>query len=241
MDNAEVHNAIRKKFVLAHAVDNLPYGCGRKYTRRHLAELFGVLGFTRGAEIGVRRGRFSRILCECNPGLHLLCIDPWSPYNKKYTRERQEQIYAEACETLRDCNVTILRKSSMDALADVPDRSLDFVFLDGDHRFDHVCPDIIYWAQKVKSGGIVSAHDYYAFGWSGVVQAVNAYTFCHDIRPWYVTKELEPTAFWVNPQGAAMAGRNKDARRTGEARGVPKKARRRLGPASRNKAQRRAA
>ena len=30
-----------------------------------------------------------------------------------------------------------------------------------------------------------------------VVQAVDAYTHCHSIRPWYVTREKEPCAFWV--------------------------------------------
>jgi hypothetical protein len=196
---ADIHGIIRNKFKLARKVDNLPYGCGRGYTRRTLAELLGEMNFNTGAEIGVRRGRFSKILCGYNPNLKLYCIDPWEPYGNKYTKERQDRIYNECLKNLEGYNVEVIRKRSMDALQDFPDKSLDFVFIDGHHGFDYVAPDIIYWSQKVMSGGIVSAHDYYAFGWSGVVQAVDSYTFCHDIRPWYVTKELEPTAFWVNP------------------------------------------
>jgi hypothetical protein len=30
------------------------------------------------------------------------------------------------------------------------------------------------------------------------MEAVDAYTKCHRIDPWFTTKNLEPTAFWVN-------------------------------------------
>ena len=87
----------------------------------------------------------------------------------------------------------------MEALHDIKAQSLDFVFIDGDHSFDYVVQDIIYWSKKVKSGGIIACHDYYPFHDCGVMNAVNAYTHSHNINPWYATKELEPTAFWVNP------------------------------------------
>jgi hypothetical protein len=32
-----------------------------------------------------------------------------------------------------------------------------------------------------------------------VVDAVNAYIHAKHIDPWYVTKEVEPTAYWVKP------------------------------------------
>jgi hypothetical protein len=195
----DIHQAIRKKFGMNREVDNLPWGTGRKYNRYHLAQLFGELGFNEGAEIGVRRGAYSIALCKANPNLHLRCIDPWEAYSNKYTTRRQELIYQEAVRNLAPYHVTIIRKRSLDALGDVPDRSLDFIFIDGHHGFDYAAPDIIFWSKKVKSGGIVSVHDYYAFGWSGVVQAVNGYVQSHHIDPWYCLKEYEPTAFWVNP------------------------------------------
>ena len=36
-----------------------------------------------------------------------------------------------------------------------------FVYIDGNHKFDFICPDIIYWSKKVKHGGIVAVHDFY--------------------------------------------------------------------------------
>lgn len=199
MANENVHLAIRKAFGLRRDVDNLPWGAGSRHSRNDLAAVFTMCGFTSGAEVGVRRGKFSEILLKGVPGLHLYCIDPWNAYSNKYPQAKQDAIYAEAVERLAKYHATIIRKSSMDALADIPDASLDFVFIDGNHHYDYVAPDIIYWSRKVKSGGIVAVHDYYAFGWSGVMPAVNGYVASHDIRPWYVTKELEPTAFWVVP------------------------------------------
>jgi predicted O-methyltransferase YrrM len=49
--------------------------------------------------------------------------------------------------------------------------SLDFVFIDGDHRYECVLADIQAWLPKVKAGGIIAGHDY---GWcSDVRRAVH--------------------------------------------------------------------
>ena len=199
MDRKQLHRIIIKRMGIKRNIDNLPYGSGRGYDRYTLARLLGEVKYNIGAEVGVRRGRFSKYLCSANPDLHLFCVDPWSAYSNKYTQERQDAIFAVYQDYTKGCNITTVRKASMDALADFEDNSLDFVFIDGNHQYDFVAPDIIEWSKKVKQNGIVMVHDYYAFGWSGVVQAVNGYTFCHDIRPWFVTKELEPTAYWVKP------------------------------------------
>ncbi len=197
MDN--IHEAIRKKFHLSNkTMRNLPYCSGQRYNRFHLAELFAELKFNTGAEIGVRRGRYSRHLCYCNPDLHLICIDPWKAYDTKYTQKRQDEIYAFALKVLNDYHVQIIKKDSVEALSDVLDKNLDFVYIDGDHHFDFVCPDIINWSKKVHSGGIIAVHDCYG-GEAGVQKAVEAYVHAHDIRPWYMTKELMPTAYWVKP------------------------------------------
>ena len=199
MDSKETHNAILKKFGFRRKrKDNNPWSSGKGYGRKHLAEMFGEIGFNRGAEIGVRLGRFSQCLLDANPDLMLYCIDPWGQYHG-VPQARQDRLYRQAVERLTPYNVKILRKSSMDALADIEDESLDFVYIDGNHTFDYCCPDIIFWSRKVKSGGIVACHDYLPFRWNGVIQAVDSYTHCHHIDPWFVTKEREPSVYWVKP------------------------------------------
>jgi len=193
----KLHDAIRKKFRFLGRTDNLPWSAPRS-SRNGLAELFFELGFNKGVEIGVRAGAYSMVLCKANPNIDLTCVDPWIAYGR-LNQARQDEFFKEAVKNLTPFNVKILKKTSMKALSDFEDESLDFVFIDGNHEFDYCCPDIIFWSQKVKQGGIVAVHDYYNFHWAGVVQAIDAYTRSHHIDPWYVTRDREATAFWGKP------------------------------------------
>ncbi len=142
--------------------------------RIELAKHFARLGFTTGAEIGVCWGRYSEILCRTNPKLKLLAVDDWR-------RNRTHRSYAGTKRRLAKLNVTIDRRSSMDAVADVRNDSLDFVFIDADHKYTSVCEDIREWSKKVRRGGIVSGHDYYKTRGEnlGVINAVNEYVTKH--------------------------------------------------------------
>ena len=150
-----------------------------------LLKHFGELGFTTGAEIGVAQGYFSKAMFESIPNLKLYCVDVWKPYRGNRWvpwNSRSDQYYEIAKKTLEPYNATIIRKMSMDALNDVPDNSLDFVFIDANHAFDYVMLDLIYWTKKVRIGGIVSGDDYFHFKKAGVVEAVDAYTKAHGIK-----------------------------------------------------------
>ena len=143
--------------------------------RIELAKHFARLGFTTGAEIGVCWGRYSEILCRTNPKLKLLAVDDWR-------RNRTHRSYAGTKRRLTKLNVTIDRRSSMDAVGDVADESLDFVFIDANHKYASVCDDIREWAKKVRIGGIVSGHDYYKTPRGqnmGVINAVDEYVAKH--------------------------------------------------------------
>jgi hypothetical protein len=163
-------------------------------SRHRLIQHFGEAGYRNGAEVGVDRGRFSEWMFESIPGLHLYCVDLW------WWRFRGESRYNSTVRRLEGRNATILRMRSMEALAQVPDESLDFVYIDADHTFDYVMSDIIWWARKVRMGGIVAGHDYYRFRRAGVVPAVDAYTAAHGIGRWYLTdyrKDRTPSWFWM--------------------------------------------
>lgn len=201
MDRDGIYRAIRKRFGVRVSGDNLPI-VSKRGTRLDLADLWGELGYRRLAEIGVRRGRYSHELLSRITDSHLLCVDIWAPYyNRSVTAERQENHYHATLtrldEFIRQNRVTIERKDSMEAVRDIPDGSLDAVFIDGGHTYDCAAMDIICWSKKIRSGGMIGVHDYYHMERGGVVQAVDAYTHCHKIDPWYVTREREPTAFWV--------------------------------------------
>ena len=195
MNTTDIHRIIWKKFhIKSH--DIIPFR-GWFGTRDTLAELFNDLGYKVGAEIGVQVGHYSRQLCKSVPGLKLKCIDPWMAYNR-VTQEQQDERYAMAVENLSPYNVEIIRKTSIDAVNDVADSSLDFVYIDGLHTFDSVMLDIIFWARKVRVGGIVSGHDYTTGYKMGIVHSVLGYASAHNIANVYLTLEQRnPSFFWV--------------------------------------------
>ena len=196
------HSVIKSKFKISirrSSTDNFPISA-KHGGRNMLGEVFRALSLNKGAEIGVKRGAYSKILCLANPDIELTCVDQWRGNNTPHNLQpKQDKNFRRAVKALSKFNVKFLRKTSMDALADFEDESLDFVYIDANHEFDYVCPDIIFWSQKVRSGGIIACHDYFNHLRGGVVKAVDAYVNCHNITPWYVTLELYPTAFWVKP------------------------------------------
>lgn len=166
--------------------------------RTKLALLFAEKSFKKGAEVGVRRGAYSELLCQTVPGLDLLCIDPWLNYRTRPrlpSQERQDENFKITQEKLAPYKATLIRKTSMDAVKDVAENSLDFVYIDGHHGHDFVLEDITEWTKRVRSGGIVSGDDYTDEA-QGVKAAVNEYMLENNItlflmgdRFWYFIKK----------------------------------------------------
>lgn len=174
------------------------------FTRADLARLFAERGFTKGAEIGVADGRYSRVLCESIPSLSLLCVDPYLKYEGNVRggpQGQHDRNWQRAHDRLHGFDVRFDRRLSMDAVEDVPLGSLDFVYIDANHDFDFVVSDLIHWSRRVRKGGIVAGHDFYDFPMrrAGVVEAVDAYTRAHDITDWHLCDEREPSFWWVRP------------------------------------------
>ena len=178
----------------------------RTLTRRKLVRMFGEYGLNKGAEIGVDRGRFSEYMLQQNPEMSLLLVDPW------YWKLRGESRYKSTVERMKAFGdrATIVRDESYRAVLDIPDESLDFVYIDGNHTFDYVMTDIIWWATKVRMGGVVSGHDYYRFRRGGVVPAVDIYTQQHQISKWFVTDERTPSWFWIREPSFADTPEDQD-------------------------------
>ncbi len=195
MNPRDTTKAIWKKFHVHHR-DNLPTVGWWDSTRETLYDLWGELGFKVGTEIGVRMGNNAIEIFKRVPDLKLYCIDPWNAY-LRVTDVKQETYYQYCVRKLKDQNAELIKKTSMDAVGDFEDESLDFVYIDGRHDFDYMLEDTIHWTPKVKKGGIVSGHDYYNFFQGGVVQAVDVYTMGNNITKFYITREKEHTWFFV--------------------------------------------
>lgn len=146
--------------------------------RKELAELFAEKKFNLGVEVGVLGAGYSQVLWNANPALKLFGVDSYPRAQWRRHKDRAVKVYAEN-------NGQLIEKPSLEAVNDFEDSSLDFVYIDGNHDFDNVMRDIIVWTSKVKTGGIVSGHDYvpgnYLIDYFGVREATLAYTKCHGL------------------------------------------------------------
>jgi uncharacterized Rossmann fold enzyme len=147
-----------------------------------------------GAEIGVFAGELSRKLLK-REDLRLYLVDSWAAHHsedyaksgdfhaslneaqqERYFRMTHHMVYFAAD------RAKIIRKDSREAAKDIPDGSLDFVFIDADHTYEGCKGDIEAWLPKVKKGGFISGHDYENTEYPawGVKQAVDERFGCPE-------------------------------------------------------------
>jgi hypothetical protein len=153
------------------------------------------------AEIGVMRGKLSHWLLTTRSDIRLLMVDNWLPpaqRTKSYRRTGDKSALRGPESVERDKLATYRRVSAfpgrciimcMDSLvaaAQIPDRSIDLVFLDADHSYKGVVADLKAWAPKVKPGAYIGGHDYKnpdpVADFSGVEIAVHEWADGRDIE-----------------------------------------------------------
>jgi hypothetical protein len=167
------------------------------FKRRDLAKMFSGIG----AEVGVRQGKYSEIICQEGKNIKLYSIDPYGlPYRDKRSRahgiKKQDGYYQKALDRLSKYDCKIIKLESLQAVVRFDYESLDFVYIDGSHQFDYVMCDIIEWAKRVRVGGIVAGHDYYKFRNGEVVEAVDTYCKVHKIE-FCLTDEYTPSWWFI--------------------------------------------
>jgi hypothetical protein len=81
-----------------------------------------------------------------------------------------------------------LRKPSLSITNDeIPDGSLDAVFIDGDHSYEAVIQDLPFWWKKLKTGGWLLGDDY-ASCCPGTTRAVDDFTRINNLKIEFLTK-----------------------------------------------------
>ena len=216
----EAREYIEQTYVLEEDVGGVPKRV-KGLTRPELYRCFASLGYKVGAEIGVQRGRNAGEMFKKMPDLKLYLVEPYADYwmgNRWYGKSIHDKFRKITHERLKSYDTTYLEMFSEDAVREVPDDSLDFVYLDGMHLYDSLMLDIILWSRKVRKGGIVAGHDYYKNrNVIEVIHAVNDYVKEHKL-PLYVTDcsvaetsgDKSPSWFFIKPAVSKIIGKVKD-------------------------------
>ena len=145
-----------------------------------------------GVEIGVFKGNFSDTILRIAQPKTLHLVDPWISSD---AAEHRGALYGEAQRPQSDMDalcadvqlrfakqieagrVVIHREMSQSAMEKLPDESVDFVYIDGDHNERGVDLDLDLAFRKVKREGLICGDDYMLGGWwrAGVIRATNRF------------------------------------------------------------------
>jgi hypothetical protein len=120
------------------------------------------------AEIGVYRGQFAaRLLDDC-PGIATYyMVDPWrnlEDWNKPANKPDKvfQKFFDEAMErtAAHEGKRVVLRGTTAEVIDQIPDGSLDFAYVDGDHTLRGITVDLIKVFPKVREGGWIGGDDF---------------------------------------------------------------------------------
>lgn len=125
------------------------------------------------AEIGVWKGNFAKYILErCEFILYYYMIDPWAnlpDWNKPFNVSTKEfnDIYDEAMQKTEFAALKriVLRGLSRDVLNEIPENSLDFAYIDGDHTLRGITIDLIKVLPKIRDGGFIGGDDFKTETW----------------------------------------------------------------------------
>ncbi|MFT3920928.1 MAG: class I SAM-dependent methyltransferase [Myxococcales bacterium] len=122
------------------------------------------------AEVRVFKGRFSRRILDLDivgpQRLHL--IDPWVHQELPLWKERNDENHLDFLIEVQGSlqlkiasrRVIVHQGFSLDVLELFPDHCFDWVYLDGDHRYEKVRAEQTLCDRKVKLNGLILGHDY---------------------------------------------------------------------------------
>lgn len=124
-----------------------------------------------GMEIGVWKGEFSKEIINILKPQLLYLVDPWEfmgHYSDRLyggfdakSQEDMDAIYDNVVNQFKhNNNVKILKIKSDDILNYVPENSLDWVYIDGNHSYEFVLSDLKNSFKLVKKDGYILGDDY---------------------------------------------------------------------------------
>ena len=153
-------------------------------------------------EVGVFLGgnlvRVAKMIEQSGKNIKLIGIDNFSFWNISDKGMREGGVgddhFGQCQQNIKKSNADahLFDCDSVEAAQGFEDESIDLIFLDGDHGQEYVARELDAWIPKVKTGGIISGHDFYCEGIRTAVyerfdqKEVNV--ICQSLAYWTVKK-----------------------------------------------------
>jgi hypothetical protein len=158
--------------------------------RRDLwSSVINNLQLTTVAEVGVFAGAFARyILAQCPTVTSYYMVDPWRHlpnWNKPANKTDREFVaireQALAATQFAEDRRIVLQGATSEVSHHLPNRGLDFAYIDGDHTLRGITIDLIRIWPKLRPGAILAGDDFCSSIWQHAPQFEPTFVF-----PWAV-------------------------------------------------------
>ena len=136
-------------------------------------EFVSATDVRRMVEVGVYQGEFAaEVLGRCPAITKYYMVDPWrhlDDWNKP--SNQNDAVFEEFFRATKDKTEfaanrrVILRGKTTDVIDQIPDRELDFAYIDGDHTLKGIAIDLIRVYPKVRAEGYIGGDDFTPTMW----------------------------------------------------------------------------
>jgi len=159
-------------------------------TRSDLAKMVPSGGMI--IELGVAAGRFAVEMIDANPSCQYLGIDRWSDHH-----DELEMVNATDRIKRASSLSQIIRDSFDSAIRYFDDESIDLLYVDGyAHTGQEGGKTLNDWLSKVKTGGIISGHDYHP-EYQPTIDAVNTFVKAHGLDLQIIDENPYPSWYCI--------------------------------------------
>jgi SAM-dependent methyltransferase len=162
-------------------------------------------------EIGVAYGYHAIHILENNKNVSYIGVDPYFPnYDKKdpfsvdvatlfpekTPRDSMNRLHNSVVEELARFSdrAKLIRETSQEAAGFFKPDSIDMVFIDANHKFEHALEDIRIWFSKLCPGGVLVGDDY---NWPEVGEAARSFSLELGIELWLLESPLNDHTCFV--------------------------------------------
>jgi len=149
-----------------------------------------------GVEIGVSSGENALNILENLDIALLYLIDPYIEYEhfRQENINRWENLAHSRLDSKYIAKIVWIKNFSAKVINLFNDETLDFVYIDGDHKYDNIKLDLELYYPKVKLDGLFAGHDFTDLN---VTKAVDEFFCDHmDVQLYCFKCEDTDTADW---------------------------------------------
>jgi len=158
--------------------------------RNEFTRIINQEGYKVAAEIGLGQGINAEYLLNNTKLDKLYCCENWQVKSSKRFKERTLEKMAQFGDRFE-----LVEGNSVGNAMLFEYKSLDYVYIDGNHRYGKCFWDLRAWWPAVREGGFFGGHDYVVAPKCGVIKAVTR--FCNKYHVEFkLTKEDRPS-YWL--------------------------------------------